>query len=1499
MPGSIRVSVLESVNLPTEATEGRYVSIKVNVGKREYQTKPSKADGDKTTAWNSDFTFPVLNLRDNLVVSLLDSKGNSISETDIGTTIIIEKGFWDDLFPLKGGGHVHLRLNFLLTAEERKKIEAMREAALNRKELGILKKRVAIQVLGPVAENRSSASISSTGITQANPEDGKSKDGSHNKENQISTLVVPHVSQLNEVQKKTEIIEEAPGESSTAFISSPIKRVIIKKESSNDAKGISGNNTQNHGFQDPPQYDLEGAAISVSSKELIPSGASISSTGIAQATPGDVKNKDGSPNKENQLEILLVPEASQSNAVQVKTETMKEVSEMSSTASICLPIEHVTNEKASIQYVKGTYDNNIKREGFQDLPQHNLGGPIPVLSKEHTRSKESYFLSSQFPSPENQTEGNMCENTLISYENLQATLSPHVKDDFAESQISQIDNLIHKHPMIESAQTEVEETRSLLPETVIVSKISSSQALAAIHQAGEINVPGSPLQQESSTSTSTQTFFGSCPPSESLHIQGSANLVPEFTTKGNTELLPQDIFPVENNRIDYPYRVLPLDAGSDSLTGWPAEGLHEGYSLKTVPNQPNSVSVMNSTVDTASPVSTCFASLPASQIMKGNSTQSSVKAKIKAFESNIYQDSDNHSSPQAKSSHKTEIERARQRLQAEAAAAEAAEAMRRAEEEELKSKRIAKGRERKPDFQEKMEESMHRSSAKVKRKCLEKNEEDEREIQENIKDITVVEKDKRRHESYRREGEIQKVDEKKLELGERNRWMENMTALRRPMQEQGEKPLRAIETKDKTTKNDPEVNTLIWERMRLGESQLKRNSRDKSVKSDLSGNNNEEGEKLRVNASTMDLYTRTASEQRQNLEALTGKSQLLRDKAMSVAETSLITAEKRKTEGDQRIRIGNDIIAANQKLKLRQGGEHDLIIKQRVKLIAPENSFAEDTQTEEGSAISEEELEDLANSSKAIGGFIKQALGAVTLLAAGALFMWAREEKMSSRRDHLTPSKDEHNFLQKNEESSRNLRGQIQKPNSRNSKPSSKVMDIEEITHIDDPSREISIRNENGDCRIDNLVNQLQNESQEYASNKGPSLTKAHISVPMSCDSNIDPDAHGLRLQEVEDLVSPSQIISIYDGHVTSGEELQISLFTHPKMQYLASLIYKDIYGMEPTNEKVPMYFAKQLYAHLVMGYQVDFRSIPEGVQISKCDQGILDQIFHIDNNDYGCMPNPKHVFIPHDIEQRVHHLNEEKNHIESIVQRERQHLQTFVHAFCVISERARQDINMEKSGLNGVINTKKDLERSLKSIELQLKHAYLDTLDMLEAQRARCVAQVDDAMQQLRATSTWILELQGRIKDHREQALQILMLVREMEQRGRLLQQEIDMLSRGTQSDPYKVSYSRFLFFPYLGGALKLQNLEPISYVDIHKPCCCVCLSTLQQDGFYGLQCGHLYHFSCFLIHIIGQNKCVTCKDEISLETYLNIGMEDFIPNIQILDEVGLPLDCTPKKYL
>ena len=106
-----------------------------------------------------------------------------------------------------------------------------REVTLNKKEDEILKKNVAIQVLYQVAENGNNASISRTCITKTNPYDGTGKDNRYNKENQIATPVVPQVSQLNKVQNKIDIIEDPSRESSTAFISSPIKHMNINKAS--------------------------------------------------------------------------------------------------------------------------------------------------------------------------------------------------------------------------------------------------------------------------------------------------------------------------------------------------------------------------------------------------------------------------------------------------------------------------------------------------------------------------------------------------------------------------------------------------------------------------------------------------------------------------------------------------------------------------------------------------------------------------------------------------------------------------------------------------------------------------------------------------------------------------------------------------------------------------------------------------------------------------------------------------------------------------------------------------------------------------------------------------------------------------------------------------------------------------------------------------------------------------------------------------------------------
>lgn len=93
-------------------------------------------------------------LRDNLIVVVQDADGNDISQAGLSkhfpyeqiyqsckdfninymvflswagveTKLIVEKGLWDDFFPLKGGGHVHLKLQFVLSEDERNRIRVM------------------------------------------------------------------------------------------------------------------------------------------------------------------------------------------------------------------------------------------------------------------------------------------------------------------------------------------------------------------------------------------------------------------------------------------------------------------------------------------------------------------------------------------------------------------------------------------------------------------------------------------------------------------------------------------------------------------------------------------------------------------------------------------------------------------------------------------------------------------------------------------------------------------------------------------------------------------------------------------------------------------------------------------------------------------------------------------------------------------------------------------------------------------------------------------------------------------------------------------------------------------------------------------------------------------------------------------------------------------------------------------------------------------------------
>lgn len=130
MPGTIQVSVLEFKGIASSSPPSS-VSIKVSLGKTEYQT------------WDKgDFSFPLTTLRDSLTVTIQDPEGNEISKIGVHSMAIVEKGIWDDLFPLKEGGHVHMKLQFCLSEEERNRIRGVRESALKKKQREELSKDV-------------------------------------------------------------------------------------------------------------------------------------------------------------------------------------------------------------------------------------------------------------------------------------------------------------------------------------------------------------------------------------------------------------------------------------------------------------------------------------------------------------------------------------------------------------------------------------------------------------------------------------------------------------------------------------------------------------------------------------------------------------------------------------------------------------------------------------------------------------------------------------------------------------------------------------------------------------------------------------------------------------------------------------------------------------------------------------------------------------------------------------------------------------------------------------------------------------------------------------------------------------------------------------------------------------------------------------------------------------------------------------------------------------
>ncbi|KAJ7296572.1 hypothetical protein O6H91_Y114900 [Diphasiastrum complanatum] len=178
MPGCVKVSVLEAENLPPTVTEGKAVSVRVSVGKREFDTPTKNAQGGRTSPWNFEFSYPVFNLRDNLVISVLGNTEEIITRSEIQTASIIERGYWDAYFSFKEGGKIHLKLGFVLTDEERRKVEQMRAATMKRKKHEDVVVRKSDQILWPAAKRGTKSFVSGVTITEIPSESSESEKGS-------------------------------------------------------------------------------------------------------------------------------------------------------------------------------------------------------------------------------------------------------------------------------------------------------------------------------------------------------------------------------------------------------------------------------------------------------------------------------------------------------------------------------------------------------------------------------------------------------------------------------------------------------------------------------------------------------------------------------------------------------------------------------------------------------------------------------------------------------------------------------------------------------------------------------------------------------------------------------------------------------------------------------------------------------------------------------------------------------------------------------------------------------------------------------------------------------------------------------------------------------------------------------------------------------------------------------------------------------------------------
>ncbi|CAI8589860.1 unnamed protein product [Vicia faba] len=209
MPGTILVSVLEFMDLPFSSS----TPIRASMGKIEYQIS------DK-----GNFSFPIASLRDDLIFKIHDTEGNEISRAGVYIRMILEKGVWEDTFPL-GEGYLHLKLQVVLSDEERNKIRMMRQSALKKKQDELLNSNAALPF--PTSDEVSESSPKQYLQQEEVPRLQSSVDFSNDKESS-TTNVVEAEAELEQKQLNSNIADQYKKTSSIKPVSQEVNLIQLQ-----------------------------------------------------------------------------------------------------------------------------------------------------------------------------------------------------------------------------------------------------------------------------------------------------------------------------------------------------------------------------------------------------------------------------------------------------------------------------------------------------------------------------------------------------------------------------------------------------------------------------------------------------------------------------------------------------------------------------------------------------------------------------------------------------------------------------------------------------------------------------------------------------------------------------------------------------------------------------------------------------------------------------------------------------------------------------------------------------------------------------------------------------------------------------------------------------------------------------------------------------------------------------------------------------------------------